>query len=129
MMFTGVPNLAWILGYFRASWTLRVDLVADFVCKLLNSMEAKQQRSVTVELRPHERDGERLPWIAPDNFNPGYLMRDIDRMPRRAAGYEWQHTQDYWREKDEFPRLMWRMMFFIMGERGMARFRHAAPSC
>src|SRR4051794_30265924 len=35
MMFTGVPNLVWVFGYFRASWTLRVDLVADFVCRLL----------------------------------------------------------------------------------------------
>ncbi|HTT79081.1 MAG TPA: NAD(P)/FAD-dependent oxidoreductase, partial [Stellaceae bacterium] len=31
MMFTGVPNMAWVFGYFRASWTLRADLVADFV--------------------------------------------------------------------------------------------------
>ena len=41
MMFTGVPNLAWVFGYFRASWTLRADLVADFVCRLLSHMEAK----------------------------------------------------------------------------------------
>jgi cation diffusion facilitator CzcD-associated flavoprotein CzcO len=33
MMFTGVPNMAWVFGYFRASWTLRADLVADFVCR------------------------------------------------------------------------------------------------
>ena len=30
MMFSGVPNMAWVFGYFRASWTLRVDLMADF---------------------------------------------------------------------------------------------------
>jgi len=35
MMFTGVPNMAWVFGYFRASWTLRADLVSDFVCRLL----------------------------------------------------------------------------------------------
>ena len=39
MMFTGVPNMAWIFGYFRASWTLRADLVGDFVCRLLNHMK------------------------------------------------------------------------------------------
>ena len=39
MMFTGVPNMAWVFGYFRASWTLRADLVADFVCRLLNHMK------------------------------------------------------------------------------------------
>jgi cation diffusion facilitator CzcD-associated flavoprotein CzcO len=41
MMFTGVPNMAWVFGYFRASWTLRADLVADFVCRLLNHMKEK----------------------------------------------------------------------------------------
>ena len=39
MMFTGVPNLVWIMGYFRASWTLRADLVCDFVCRLLDHMD------------------------------------------------------------------------------------------
>ena len=41
MMFTGVPNLVWVFGYFRASWTLRADLVGDFVCRLLKHMDAK----------------------------------------------------------------------------------------
>ncbi len=40
MMFTGVPNMVWVFGYFRASWTLRADLVADFVCRLLKHMDA-----------------------------------------------------------------------------------------
>ena len=48
MMFTGVPNMAWVFGYFRASWTLRVDLVADFVCRLLNHMQATGARRVEV---------------------------------------------------------------------------------
>ena len=33
MMFTGAPNMVWVLGYFRAAWTLRCDLVGDFVCR------------------------------------------------------------------------------------------------
>ncbi len=41
MMFTGVPNMVWVFGYFRASWTLRADLVADFVCKMLKQMRTK----------------------------------------------------------------------------------------
>ena len=39
MMFTGMPNMVWVFGYFRASWTLRVDMVADFVCRLLNKIK------------------------------------------------------------------------------------------
>ena len=38
MMFTGVPNMIWVFGYFRASWTLRADLIGDFACRLLGHM-------------------------------------------------------------------------------------------
>ena len=105
MMFTGVPNLLWIFGYFRASWTLRVELLADFVCRLLAHMEEKGARRVEVALRPEDEDMELLPWIDPENFNPGYLMRAMDLLPRRGDKPEWQHSQDYWREKDEIPAI------------------------
>jgi cation diffusion facilitator CzcD-associated flavoprotein CzcO len=103
MMFTGVPNLAWVFGYFRASWTLRADLVADFVCRLLNHMKETGARKVTPTLRPEDKDMPLLPWIDPENFNPGYLMRGMHLLPKRGDKPEWQHTQDYWSEKDQFP--------------------------
>jgi cation diffusion facilitator CzcD-associated flavoprotein CzcO len=103
MMFTGVPNLAWVFGYFRASWTLRADLVADFVCRLLGHMEAKGVRRVTPALRPQDQDMALSSWFDPEDFNPGYLMRDMHRLPQRGSKREWQLSQDYWREKDELP--------------------------
>ena len=103
MMFTGIPNMLWIFGYFRASWTLRADLLADFVCRLLAHMEQKGAKRVEVRLRPEDADMELLPWIDPENFNPGYLMRGMDLLPQRGAKPEWQHSQDYWREKDDLP--------------------------
>ena len=105
MMFTGIPNMAWVFGYFRASWTLRADLVADFVCRLLKHMEATGARRVEVQLRPEDRDMPLLPWIDQENFNPGYLMRAMHLLPKRGDKPEWQHTQDYWTEKDEFPAI------------------------
>jgi cation diffusion facilitator CzcD-associated flavoprotein CzcO len=103
MMFTGVPNMAWVFGYFRASWTLRADLVADFVCRMLNHMKEKGVRQVTPALRSEDADMPLLPWIDPENFNPGYVMRGMHLLPKRGDKPEWQHTQDYWTEKDEFP--------------------------
>jgi cation diffusion facilitator CzcD-associated flavoprotein CzcO len=103
MMFTGVPNMAWVFGYFRASWTLRADLVGDFVCRLLNHMKEKGARKVTPTLRPEDEDMPLLPWIDSENFNPGYLMRGMHLLPKRGNKPEWQHTQDYWTEKDQFP--------------------------
>jgi cation diffusion facilitator CzcD-associated flavoprotein CzcO len=105
MMFTGVPNLAWVFGYFRASWTLRSDLVADFVCRLLKHMDKTGSRKVTVALRPQDRDMRLLPWIDPQSFNPGYIMRSMHLLPKRGDKPEWQLTQDYWSEKDQFPAI------------------------
>ncbi|HEU4429255.1 MAG TPA: NAD(P)/FAD-dependent oxidoreductase [Myxococcota bacterium] len=105
MMFTGVPNLLWIFGYFRASWTLRVDLLADFVCRLLNHMKRNGTKRVEVALRAEDADMPLHDWIDPDNFNPGYLMRSMHLLPKRGDKPEWQHTQDYWREKDEIPAI------------------------
>ena len=103
MMFTGVPNMAWVFGYFRASWTLRVDLMGDFISRLLKHMDDKGAKEVRVELREQDKDMEILPWMDPDNFNPGYMMRSLHLMPKRGAHDIWQHSQDYWREKDEMP--------------------------
>jgi cation diffusion facilitator CzcD-associated flavoprotein CzcO len=105
MMFTGVPNMAWVFGYLRAAWTLRADLVADFVCRLLGHMAARQARMVTPMLRPEDEDMPLLPWIDPENFNPGYLMRGLHLLPKRGAKPEWAHNQDHWVEKDALPAI------------------------
>ncbi|WP_374471123.1 flavin-containing monooxygenase [Phenylobacterium sp.] len=105
MMFTGVPNLVWVFGYFRASWTLRADLIGDFVCRLLAHMDEKGAKKVSLALRPEDRDMPILPWIDPENFNPGYLMRGLHLLPKRGDKPDWQHTQDYWSEKDVFPQI------------------------
>ncbi|MBR1137899.1 MULTISPECIES: flavin-containing monooxygenase [Bradyrhizobium] len=105
MMFTGVPNLAWVFGYFRASWTLRTDLVADFVCRLLVHMKEKGVHKVTPTLRPEDHNMPLLPWIDPENFNPGYMMRNMHLLPKRGDKPEWQHSQDYWSEKDQIPAI------------------------
>ncbi len=103
MMFTGVPNMVWVMGYFRASWTLRADLLGDFVCRLLNHMKARGAASVTPRLRPQDKDMTLGPWLDPENFNPGYLMRGMHLLPKAGDSPEWRHTQDYWAEKDELP--------------------------
>jgi cation diffusion facilitator CzcD-associated flavoprotein CzcO len=105
MMFTGIPNMAWVFGYFRASWTLRTDLVADFVCRLLKHMKQTGANKVTPALRPEDHNMPLLSWIDPENFNPNYLMRDMHLLPKRGDKPDWQHSQDYWVEKDQFPAI------------------------
>jgi cation diffusion facilitator CzcD-associated flavoprotein CzcO len=115
MMFTGVPNLVWVFGYFRASWTLRVDLVADFVCRLLTHMKETGAKKVMPQLRPEDHNMPLLPWIDPENFNPGYMMRGMHLLPKRGEKPEWQHNQDYWAEKDEFPAIDLNDKAFVYG--------------
>jgi len=102
-MFTGIPNMAWVFGYFRASWTLRADMIGDFVCRLLQHMDEKDATVVVPRLRPEDNDMAQLPWVDPENFNPGYIMRGLDLMPKQGTKDPWRHTQDYWNERKELP--------------------------
>jgi cation diffusion facilitator CzcD-associated flavoprotein CzcO len=101
MMFTGIPNMVWVFGYFRASWTLRADLISEYVCRLLHHMDGRGAQAVTPTLRSEDQNMELLPWVDPENFNPGYLMRSLHLMPKQGSAGPWQHTQDYWTDKDE----------------------------
>ena len=102
-MFSGVPNLAWVFGYFRASWTLRADLICEFLMRMFARMEERQANVVTPQLRPEDEGMPLMPWVDPENFNPGYLMRSLHLMPKQGDRAPWTFTQDYWSEKDEFP--------------------------
>ena len=122
MMFTDVPNLTWTFGYFRASWTLRSELIADFTCRLLNHMAETGQTKVETALRPHQRDLPVTDWIDEDDFNPAYLKRAVAILPRRLEDDEWRHSQDYWREKDEFPAIDLTEDVFVYSAKAAAPF-------
>ena len=102
-MFTGIPNMAWVFGYFRSSWTLRADLIGDFVCRLLGHMDEKGASVVVPRLRDEDRGMAQLPWVDPENFNPGYIMRGLDLMPQQGTKDPWRSTLDYWEERNELP--------------------------
>jgi cation diffusion facilitator CzcD-associated flavoprotein CzcO len=102
-MFTGVPNMVWVFGYFRSSWTLRADLLADFVCRLLSYMDEKNVTRVTPTLRESDKNMKLLPWVDPENFNPGYINRGVHLLPKQGDHAPWQHSQDYWTDKDDLP--------------------------
>jgi cation diffusion facilitator CzcD-associated flavoprotein CzcO len=104
LMFSDIPNFATVFGYLRSSWTLRADLVSAYLCRLLARLDAGGARSVTPELPPADREMPRGPWIDPENFNPGYIMRGLDRMPRQGDRQPWIMTQDYYRDREELPR-------------------------
>ena len=103
IQFSDIPNMAWVFGYLRASWTLRADLVSGYVCRLLNYMEKHGYSMVTPRLREQDKQMEPLPFITEQNFNAGYIMRKIHLMPRQGDKEPWVNRQDYFAEKNTIP--------------------------
>jgi cation diffusion facilitator CzcD-associated flavoprotein CzcO len=92
-MVEGVPNLAVAVGYTNASWTLKCDLICDYVCRLLNRMRATGMRQST----PINRDGSG-PTRPLLNLTSGYVLRSAPRFPKQGSRYPWQVHQSYLRD-------------------------------
>jgi cation diffusion facilitator CzcD-associated flavoprotein CzcO len=96
-MFSNVPNFAALFGYLNAGWTLRVDIVADWLCRLFSHMDKWDMAVV----RPHLPDthGLREDPIF-DAFSSGYLQRDKHRVPKSATTAPWQLSMDYLTDRE-----------------------------
>jgi monooxygenase len=88
-LLSGVPNLAICIGYVNASWTLRADLTARYVCRLLAFMDAHGYRSATPEF-----DGEIAVRPVLD-LTSGYVRRAADVLPRQGVAAPWVLRQNY----------------------------------
>ena len=93
VMMSGVPNFASVFGYINASWTLKADLICNYVCRLLNFMDRKGVRQVTP--RPM---GESA--VAPfvEKFTPGYIQRALAGWPKQGRKKPWRVYQNYLRD-------------------------------
>ena len=100
MMIDDVPNMAYMFGYFRHSWTLRIDLVADVVARLFEAMREKGASVVTPTLQPTEADMPRRPWSDPENFNAGYVMRSQHLLYAQGDHEPWTHMQEHEEERE-----------------------------
>lgn len=103
LMFSGVPNLVNVFGYLRTSWTMRVDMIGDYVCRLLNHMDDIGASSVTPTLSAEEEKMPQNPWIADEEFNSGYLKRGRHMFPKCGDRDPWIYIPDYYKEKDLMP--------------------------
>jgi cation diffusion facilitator CzcD-associated flavoprotein CzcO len=104
MMISGVPNMAYMFGYFRHSWTLRIDLVADVVARLFETMRAKGAAVVTPTLRPTEADMPKRAWSDPENFNAGYVLRSQHILYKQGDHEPWTHMMEHEQEREVLPK-------------------------
>jgi cation diffusion facilitator CzcD-associated flavoprotein CzcO len=93
MMFSGVPNLAITLGYTNASWTLKADLVADYVCRTLSHMDDIGARICTP--RTPDPSVETQPFL---DLKSGYVMRSLHQLPKQGSVPPWRLHQNYVRD-------------------------------
>jgi len=93
-MLEGVPNLAFTLGYARASWTLRADLVAHWVTRLLRRMRRDGLAVVTPGPAPHDVAAERRPLL---DLTAGYARRGRGRLPEQGSRGPWRSPSDHLR--------------------------------
>ncbi len=93
MMLSGIPNFAFSLGYTNASWTLKCDLTCEYVCRLLNHMDAGGFTYCT----PVNRDPSVIPQPFID-FSSGYVLRSIDKFPKQGSKAPWRLYQNYARD-------------------------------
>lgn len=90
-MFSNVPNFSAVFGYLNASWTLRADIVAEYVCRVLNHMRATGTHVAT----PVLADPATLTEENIFDFSSGYIQRSLHIMPKNADKLPWRLNQNY----------------------------------
>jgi monooxygenase len=90
MMLSGLPNMAFTIGYTNASWTLKADLVSEFACRVINYMDSQGYDTVV----PQHPGGavEERPLM---DFTPGYVLRALDSLPKQGSRAPWRLKQNY----------------------------------
>ncbi len=89
VMFSDLPNMACAFGYTNASWTLKADLTAEYVCRLLNHMDATGAAQCTPRRDPSVNEE---PFV---DFSSGYIQRALALLPKQGSRRPWKLYQNY----------------------------------
>jgi cation diffusion facilitator CzcD-associated flavoprotein CzcO len=99
VMFDGMPNLTYAFGYTNASWTLKCDMTNQYTCRLINYMDKKGYK----QCMPVQND----PSLALKpllDFNPSYILRVLDNLPKQGSKKPWMLEQNYFYDKKMFEK-------------------------
>lgn len=92
MMLSDVPNFAYTIGYTNASWTLKADLVAEYVVRLLSHLDAQGLRYAVPRRDPSVAEE---PFM---DFSAGYVLRKLDELPKQGSREPWKLRQNYFHD-------------------------------
>lgn len=99
-MYSNLPNLIYVTGYTNASWTLKVDLVAEYAMRLLKHMDATGKTQVVA--RANSKDFGTISNAI--KFTSGYFLRVRDRLPKHGTSFPWVHEQEYFWDRKTLRR-------------------------
>lgn len=88
-MFSGLPNLAWCVGYTNASWTLRVNITWSYVTKFLNVLDQRGYAYGVPEM------SEETPSTPSLDLEAGYVERAAEVLPRSGKRLPWRVRQNW----------------------------------
>lgn len=97
VLLEGVPNAAMIFGYTNLSWTMKADIVSEFLCRLINHMDKKSYREAVAQDFGNNRTDETFMQA----LDSGYIRRAADKLPRRGKNEPWLAKQDYMRDMQD----------------------------
>jgi cation diffusion facilitator CzcD-associated flavoprotein CzcO len=126
MMLSGVPNLVFGIGYTNASWTLKIDLVCEYLCRLLAYVDERGLDAAVPE--PTDPDMETQPLL---DFEAGYVLRAIDRLPKQGEREPWYLAQNYFKDARYLRRGEiedGEMRFFAAGQANAGRGEQAVAA-
>ena len=103
VMFSGIPNYAWSFGALRLSWTTRIEVISDYISRMLTFMDGQGTKVVTPTLRPQDQGMQIRPFGDPQ-FSPGYVQRARNSQPRSGDHEPWMMNIDYWDEREKLPK-------------------------
>jgi cation diffusion facilitator CzcD-associated flavoprotein CzcO len=90
LMLSGVPNFAYAIGYTNSSWTLKIGLICEHLCRIMQHMTEQDQQVCKAELP--DPNMQTRPLL---DFSAGYVQRVLDNLPRRGMEPPWDVAMDY----------------------------------
>ena len=111
IMVSDIPNMALIIGYINASWTLKVDIAAEYICRLLNYMDQQGYAQVI----PQGDQSELLQDTVMGSLSSGYIARAADVMPKQGKQAPWKVSNNYLADRKELKQASF--------EDGVLKFR------
>ncbi len=94
MMLSGVPNFVYAIGYTNASWTLKVDLVCEYLCRLLAELDTRPDADACVP-QPDDPGMATRPLL---DFQAGYVLRALDQFPQQGEEQPWLLPMSYYKD-------------------------------